>query len=187
MRTFVAIRPCAAALDALLAVQADLDQGRLVPEENLHVTLAFLDDQPECALEALHAALAEIRGDGVALTFSGVDVRGGRKPVLIWSGVEASAPLVQLQARVQAAAHCAGITLPRRRFRPHVTLSRIRRTAPVDPARLGAWLARQGAFRAGPFPVARFGLFRSDLTPDGPIYDQLAPYPLAGERSVSGE
>ncbi|MEM6578705.1 MAG: RNA 2',3'-cyclic phosphodiesterase [Pseudomonadota bacterium] len=183
----MAIRPSEAALQELLALQADLDQGRVVPEENLHVTLAFLDEQSEATLGVLHEVLADIRMNDVALTFSGVDARGGRSPALIWAGIDPTEPLVQLHSRVRGAAHQAGIALPRKRFRPHVTLARIGRGARVDRSRLGAWLARHGTFAAGPFPVASFCLYRSQLAPGGSIYEILAEYPMDGSASVSGE
>ena len=174
----MAIRPCAAARSALLALQEDLGLGRAVPEENLHVTLAFLGDQPEAVLQEMHAALSGIRSKPVTLSLSGVEARGGRKPALIWAGVETTMPLTQLQSRVRGAAHQVGIALPRKRFRPHATLARITRSARVEEARLGAWLARHGTFRSAPYAVKAFCLYRSRLGPDGAMYDVLATYPL---------
>ncbi|MBR9844371.1 MAG: hypothetical protein GYB25_14515 [Rhodobacteraceae bacterium] len=42
---------------AVAALQDELRVGRKPPEENLHLTLAFLDDQPEAVLSELHEAL----------------------------------------------------------------------------------------------------------------------------------
>lgn len=187
MRAFVAIKPCEIACKTLMDLQEDLDQGRSVPEENLHITLAFLDDQTTEVLETLHNTLLQIRVEQLQLTFAGVEARGGRNPALIWAGVEMSEPLSQLQLRVRTAAHQIGLELPRKRFRPHVTLARISRTMPVDPARLGAWLSRHGTFRAGPFPAEKFCLYHSQLTPDGPIYEVLAEYPLVPANSAFRE
>ena len=180
MRAFVAVPLPEAARTALVDLQADLDQGRLVPEANLHLTLAFLDDQPEAELERLHDVLSDISMDEFDLSFSGVEAPGGRKPALIWAGVEASEGLTRLHQRVRAAAQQIGMELPRRRFRPHVTVARIGRHAPLDPERLGIWLARHGAMRAGPFPIRCFCLYRSQLGPGGAVYDMLAEYPFEG-------
>ncbi|MEM6481288.1 MAG: RNA 2',3'-cyclic phosphodiesterase [Pseudomonadota bacterium] len=185
MRAFVAIELCNAARSSLLTLQEDLDQGRVVPEENLHLTLAFLDDQPQSVLEVLHEVLSDIRMPAFEMSFSGVAARGGRTPALIWAEVEKSVRLQRLHDGVRAAAHQAGIELPRRRFRPHVTLARISRTARVDQGRLTAWLARHGTFRAGPFETRSFGLYRSQLGPGGAIYENLAQYPLAKSGLVS--
>jgi len=86
--------------------------------------------------------------------------------------------MIRLRKKVRAAARGAGIDLPRERFRPHVTLARFSRSKPVDMGRLTAFLGAYGGFRAGPFAVDRFCLYRSTLTPEGPVYDVLADYPL---------
>ena len=49
MRAFLALDLPQETRDALIRVQADLPVGRPVPCENLHLTLAFLDEQPHYA------------------------------------------------------------------------------------------------------------------------------------------
>ncbi|MBY5987575.1 RNA 2',3'-cyclic phosphodiesterase [Roseovarius atlanticus] len=178
MRVFVGVPLEDAAIAALLPVQEALRQGRLVDEENLHLTLAFLDDQPEDVLAELDAALGEIRVPRWDMEFTGVEAKGGRRPALVWADVAKVQPLRQLHDKVRGAARLAGIDLPRERFRPHVTLARFGRSRPVDMGRLTAFLSTYGGFRAGPFPVERFCLYASTLTPEGPVYDVLAEYPL---------
>ena len=178
MRVFVGVPLEDAAIEALLPVQEALRQGRLVDEENLHLTLAFLDDQPEDVLAELDAALGEIRVPHWDMEFTGVEAKGGRRPALVWADVAKAEPLRQLHDKVRSAARLAGIDLPRERFRPHVTLARFPRSRSVDTGRLAAFLGAWGGFRAGPFAVERFCLYGSTLTPEGPIYDVLADYPL---------
>jgi 2'-5' RNA ligase len=178
LRVFVGVPLDDAAIEALLPVQEALRQGRLVDEENLHLTLAFLDDQPEAALAELDAALQDIRVSPWEMEFTGIEAQGGRRPALVWAEVAKAEPLRQLHDKVRGAARLAGIDLPRERFRPHVTLARFPRSRPVDMGRLTAFLGAYGGFRAGPFAVDRFCLYGSTLTPDGPVYDVLADYPL---------
>lgn len=178
MRAFVGVPLDDAAMEALLPVQEALRQGRLVDEENMHLTLAFLDDQPEAVLAELDVALQDISVPPWEMEFTGVEVKGGRRPALVWAGVAKAEPLRQLHEKVRGAARLAGIDLPRERFRPHVTLARFSRSKPVDMGRLTAFLGAYGGFRAGPFGVERFCLYASKLTPEGPVYDVLADYPL---------
>lgn len=142
------------------------------------MTLTFLDDQPGAVLEELDTALGEIRVPDWEMEFTGVEVKGGRRPALVWADVAKVEPLRQLHDKVRGAARLAGIDLPRERFRPHVTLARFPRSRPVDMGRLTAFLGAWAEFRAGPFAVDRFCLCGSTLTPDGPVYDVLADYPL---------
>ncbi len=177
MRCFVAIAIPDHLRDALVSVQSRLPLGRPVARENLHLTLAFLDEQPEDRLEELHVELDRIRAAAFTLSLSGLGCFGGDKPRLIFADASPSPELEDLHRKVLGAARRAGITIARRRFHPHVTLARMR-PGTGDAARIAAAISGLGD---RPFPVMHvrsMSLFRSDLRPDGPIYDELADYDL---------
>lgn len=184
MRCFLALPVPEPLLPALLAVQAAVPLGRAVPEENLHLTLAFLDDLPEGELQELDLALDGRALPGCSLALDGLAIFGGRRARLLAAQVARVPELMGLQREVLRAVAAAGITLPRARFRPHVTLLRfgagLRR---ADRPRLDVALGRFAALTAGPAPVAEMRLVGSVLTPDGAVYDTLAAYPL---RTGSG-
>ncbi|WP_412509883.1 2'-5' RNA ligase family protein, partial [Roseovarius sp. SYSU LYC5161] len=74
----------------------------------------------------------------------------------------------------------AGLDLPRARFRPHVTLTRLRpRPDPVERRKLDAALTELAGLHLPPARAAVLGLYRSQLTPGGAIHHELAAYPLA--------
>ena len=179
MRIFVAIDLPPVIRAALSRLQSDLRVGRHVDADNLHVTLAFLDDQSLQTAENLHEALSDLAASGFDMHVSGLDVFDRRAPRLVFADVDKTAPLVALRDKVRSAARMAEIDLRRERFRPHVTLARFNRSLPRHELdKLGAFLEEHGDFRLDPFPVERFGLYRSILGPDGPVYDLLAEYPL---------
>ena len=180
MRAFVGLPLPDAALDALERVQEGLTVGRHVPSENMHLTLAFLDDQPEAALQALHQMLAEISAPPLTLTFNGLDTFGGKLPRVLAAEVLKTPELTGLRSRVRSACRDAGIDLPRERFRPHVTLARFPRhleTGQVE--KIAQFLAGAAGFRLD-CEVESFALFQSTLAPEGARYDVLAEYPLKG-------
>ena len=177
MRLFVGLPLPEAALEVLEEVQAGLDTGRPVVLENLHLTLAFLDDQPEIVAEAVHHALAALGLPGLAIRFVGVEAKGRGRVKLVWARAEGPPELARLRDAVRGAVRAAGVDLPRERFRPHVTLARFG-AGGADAARLAPWLAEVAGLTAGPYPLDRFCLYRSTLTPEGPIYDVLAEYDL---------
>ncbi len=181
MRAFVGLPLPDKIISALERVQAELSiGGRAVAPENLHLTLAFLDEQPEMVLAALHDELALITGSQPCIRIAGLDALGGAKARLVFAAVAPDPALVSLRKRVRIAARAVGVDLQRERFRPHVTLARFRqRQVPGESEKLAAFLAREGAFSLPEFMVADFALYRSTLTPEGPIYDTLASYPLA--------
>lgn len=177
IRSFLAIPLPSDMTDALDDIQTGLPGVNWAPEENLHLTLAFLGEQPRPLLEDLDAGLLRLAGAGFALTLRGVGAFGGAKPRLIYAGVAESEPLRRLQAKVATAVRGAGVDLAGRRYAPHVTLARF---APgrVRAEAVQAYLAAQAMFEAGPFDVSAFHLYRSDLGRDGARYETLARYPL---------
>ncbi|MEM9756785.1 MAG: RNA 2',3'-cyclic phosphodiesterase, partial [Pseudomonadota bacterium] len=142
MRAFVAIDIPETSLQALLALQSALSVGRPVPEENLHLTLAFMADIPVSAEESVDAALTGLRSAPVEVGFAGLAGLGPAGEAAVTVAVVASPTLVALQAKIERDLRRAGLELPRRRFRPHVTLSRLRKDLDGSgAARLGTALA----------------------------------------------
>lgn len=179
MRLFIALGLPDHARDALEALQADLNVGRDVAPENLHVTLAFLDDQPETMAKAVHERLCEVDLPAFDMRIRGLDVISRKQPRLVCAGVDASEPLTALRRKIRTRVREAGVDLPRQRFRPHVTLARFATTLPrYKLDRLGGFLERHGAMALEPIRADHFTLYQSRLTPDGPRYDPLADYPL---------
>jgi 2'-5' RNA ligase len=180
MRAFLALPMPDAAVTALERLQQEIPIGRLVPPENLHLTLLFLGERSEAALEELHFALEALRAPGFDLRLSGLDMFDRADPAALHIGVPPCPALEALQARLRAVAHGAGIMLERSRFRPHVTLARFNRgLGPDQAARLGRFLAARGDFALPAFAVRGFTLYESILTKDGSVYEVLADYPLA--------
>ena len=132
LRLFYALWPDQATREALAALQHGM-VGRPTRPDNLHLTLAFLGQQPAAVLPLLEAALAALPAAPLPLLLN----RSGYFPRhrIAWIGPEpAPAALLDLQQNLtQALAQ-----LPLRyeqpaHFMPHVTLARKAPSAP-DPA-----------------------------------------------------
>lgn len=186
MRSFVAIPMPEAVAAALAPVQAALPLGRRVEPENLHLTMAFLGDQPDQMLEEVHFALETIRHPTFELTLSGLDTFGAESPQLLNIGVQPAPGLTELQRRIRSRLHGLGLQGERRRFHPHVTLARFPKIVTRDEiGRLGRFLAGRADHRLPPFRVTEFCLFESILTSDGAHYEVLASYPLSSSGTTS--
>ena len=72
MRAFLALDLPAAVLDAIADLQAALPTGRLVAPEALHLTLAFLDEQPAPVLAEVDVAMRGLRAAALGKRLLGV-------------------------------------------------------------------------------------------------------------------
>jgi 2'-5' RNA ligase len=179
IRAFVAIALPATAVRALTATQTGMPSGRPVAPENLHITLAFLGEHPGPLVEDIHLALGAIRAPAFALTLSGVGLFGGDRPRVLYAGIRPEPALKHLRGKVMQAARGAGLSLPGERYHAHVTLARFNSGLTGEPAQeLRDFAARRMDFTAGPFAVEAFQLYRSTLGRKGPVYEELASYPL---------
>jgi 2'-5' RNA ligase len=179
MRAFLAFDIPDATADALLRLQSTIPMGKPLPEDNLHLTLVFLEDAPEPALEDLHTLLTGLRWPPVPIRFTGLDSFTELDRGLVFAAVDRTEALQGLHDRLAALCRSAGLDLPRRRFRPHVTLTRAnRRPSGVARDRLAAALGPRPDLPG--FTAQAVTLYQSTLTPRGAIHDPLAAYPLRG-------
>jgi len=149
-RLFAALDLPAPVRDALgafgRAAAADDFALRAVRDDALHVTLAFLGhralDDIEPACEAVRAVAAPVPD----LALGEVLWLAPRRPhVLTVEVVDGTGALFALQERVVAAlVDAVGYEPDRRRFRPHVTVARVRHGA--APRRTGLPAAPEAAF-----------------------------------------
>jgi 2'-5' RNA ligase len=182
MRAFIALDLPDDTVTALERLQAALPVGRLVPGEDMHLTLGFLGDRVSLPqLDEIHEGLDALPWPQLSLTPRGLDLFKPEQPTSLHVRIVADPALSALHRRVEAIARGAGLALPRRRFVPHVTLARFPATLAADQvARIGRFLQAHGAFAAPPFAPPALSLYRSHLGGEAPHYECLARYgPLA--------
>ncbi|MBO4330706.1 MAG: RNA 2',3'-cyclic phosphodiesterase [Oscillospiraceae bacterium] len=163
MRLFVSVELSEAVRAVLIKAQNDLYdcgvRGSYAPEENLHLTLAFIGEypDPEPVLEALSA-----------VSFTGFELcteSTGSFGDLLWAGIRRSPPLETLARRIRHALAESGVPFDRKRFSPHITLLR-RARGDVPELRLGE----------ASMTVESFSLMRSDRGKNGMIYTELGRF-----------
>ncbi len=178
MRAFVALPLAEDTKAALLRLQSTLPVGKPVPEDNLHLTLAFLGDVGEDVVEPLHDLLSAARLPAPEITFDGLGTFAEMERGLVFAAVHPTGTLTALHAKVAQLARTAGADLPRRRFRPHVTLTRANKQ-PQGPARDRLAAAMGQTADIPGFTARRMCLYQSDLTPNGARHEVIASYPLS--------
>ncbi len=176
LRLFVGIALPREVRQALEGLHAGIQGARWVPAENMHITLVFIGEIDEGVAEDVHETLSAIRAPAFETRISGLGHFASKgKARALWAAVERAEPLMRLQEKVGTALAQAGVEAEHRKYRPHVTLARLR-DAPLH--RVGGFLEAHNAFAAGPFGIDRFILFRSRLGGEGATYEALAEYPL---------
>ena len=160
MRLFLAILLSDEMKCALVNAQNDWYdrgvRGNYTPEENLHLTLAFIGDYPDA--RTVLDALSGLSFSPFPLRLEGMGCFGD----LWWAGMSASEPLFALARGIRHALSDAGIPFDRKRFSPHVTLLRKARGS-MPGIRLES---------AG-MTVDCVSLMRSDRGRNGMIYTEL--------------
>lgn len=175
-RLFVALEIPEFLRQRLKLLGGGIPGARWVAEENLHLTLTFIGEVPPSASKAIDGALARVDAEAFALGLRGVGVFPPRGvPNVIWAGLDPSPGLLDLKSRVDRALTGAGIDIERRKYAPHITLARLR-----NPSRdrVAAFVAHQSLLASEPFPVERFCLMSSVLSPRGAKYRIERSYPL---------
>jgi len=169
-RLFFALWPDAATSHALatLAQQVAAESGgRPTAPGNVHLTLAFLGDQPRRIARELSAAAARISAPSFDLVLDSVD--SWRKNAVAWAGAQSvPPPLAELQQKIARSLLASGLEPEERPFAVHVTLARRITLAVKHP------LAPPLVWH-----VTTFALVASELDPAGARYRVLSSWPLA--------
>jgi 2'-5' RNA ligase len=175
-RLFVAISLPDAVIDALVDLETGMRGARWLPEENFHLTLAFIGEVDRHGLDEIALALGGLAAPRFDLRLKGCGFFGDKKPRALWVGAEANPQLAHLQSKVGVSLTRAGFALEKRKFTPHVTLAYLSGVAPEAAA---AYCAVNGLFSAGPFPVGEFHLFESHLGSEAAHYEIVESYSLS--------
>lgn len=143
---------------------------RAVPQDRMHITLAFLGERGSGQVSDIAAALEGSVQPVAGLRLgSGILLPGYSPRVAAVRVEDAEGRLVALQAAVRDALVDRGVYRPERRpFLPHVTVAR------RGSGRRGT--AEQPAWSGDAFGIEHVTLYSSRLTREGPRYEPLARF-----------
>ena len=168
MRLFISINFDETTKQNLVSVQNNLlktGSGRIVPRDNLHLTLVFIGEVNDDSVASVCNTLKTVE-------FSRMEIKVGRvgyfpeSKELIWAGIEGNRYLNDLQNRICISLEESGFRFVKNRFFPHITLVRNYHSEKVFNSR--------SVFRKPfSFTADSFSLMSSELDKDGPKYTEI--------------
>ena len=160
MRLFIAINLSDEIKKSLISAQNTMYdrgiRGNFTPQENMHLTLAFIGEYPDADL--VLDALSTVSFTPFDITLEGIGCFGD----LWWAGLKESVPLMSVVRRIRRALSESEIPFDRKRFSPHITL--IRKASGKMPGI---------QIRPASMAVSTISLLRSDRGRNGMIYTEL--------------
>jgi 2'-5' RNA ligase len=153
---------------------------RWVKPLNMHLTIKFLGDVDPVDLDTIGKVLSDIAGKfpSFDLIPRGLGVFPSlKRPRNLWIGIAGQTDVLgSIQQSVNSGLNEIGFTTEKRPFRGHLTFGRIK--SRIDQDRLLEAFHAQQKFVSKSFTVENLVMFKSELTPDGPIYTKLYEMPL---------
>lgn len=195
VRSFLAFELPEAILDRIGEVQKALKSSgadvRWVNPVNIHLTLKFFGNIEASQVESISKSISETAQTTppISIAVRGIGAFPSLKsPRVIWMGLhDEKKVLVSFQKQLDGDLQKIGFQPEDRPFHPHLTLGRMRSNRGKE-----ALVGVMEKFREeefGTFRAERVVLFKSDLTPQGPVYSRLREVKLGeGEaRSTNNQ
>jgi len=182
MRTFIAITLPEDIRDSLEKVQKQLKTSQAdvkwVEPKNIHLTLKFLGEIDNSQLEKIIAILGDTAKNQAAflcrISSVGAFPRDN-SPRVIWAGIDlGDEEIKQIAKRLETNLLGLGFPPEDKPFSSHITLGRTKSSLNRDSLVKGLLdLQKKAEKETIAFSVNKITLFKSTLTPLGPIYEPL--------------
>jgi len=171
MRLFLAIDLSEEAKQSIERVKEGLKgiKGvKPVDKENIHLTLKFLGEVSNNKAEEIVKALSQVKFKPFSISISKTGVFPNENRIqVLWIDAMPAEPLIELKKQIDAA-------LPRFKddhpFKNHITFARIKYIANDADKKIILDTLKKSVEKTE-FRVDKFRLYKSDLTPNGPIYE----------------
>ncbi|MEM4195112.1 MAG: RNA 2',3'-cyclic phosphodiesterase [Candidatus Anstonellales archaeon] len=167
MRLFIGIDLPAGIKEKIFAIEKELPAESIKPvaKENLHITIKFIGEREDES--GIVSALEKVENEPIEIKVSGVGAFPSREYInVVWVGAEGN--LEPLVRKIENA-----LKMRNERFEGHITIARVKRK--IDAKK---FFERYGKENFGEFTAKSFVLYKSTLTPRGPIYEKLKEFKL---------
>jgi len=168
-------------LQKQLRTKANVKAGdvKWVTAKNIHLTLKFLGEVEDDKLPEICRIAEDVASSHkpFALSIESVGHFGGKSATVLWVGSgKGTEELLQIQKDLETRLAAVGYPAEERPFSSHLTLARIRN--PKAGFKIAQLSQQYKNFELGTLAVNSICVYKSQLTPDGPIYTLLGDYKL---------
>lgn len=174
MRLFVAVELPSEIKENVISAQKELKELdiKLVEPENLHFCIKFLGEVPEDKIEDVKSALDSISFKKFEISLKGVGAFPDQEYIrVLWVGVDGEQPMIELAGIIDDCMNKIGFEKEKRAFVPHLTIGRVK--SGKDKEKMVKFISKYNNKLFGSFSVNRLKLISSELTPEGPVYEEI--------------
>jgi 2'-5' RNA ligase len=155
--------------DSLIGIKDDL---RLVPPENIHITLEFLGNVPLSMVDEISRIMQAITLEPFHLEFKGVGVFNPKFMRVVWIGTgDGSDNVISIAEDLKKQLKSLNMKITKKKFTPHATIARVK--SKRNTRELSKSIQELSVIEIGKMIVTSFKLKKSELRPGGPIYTDL--------------
>jgi 2'-5' RNA ligase len=167
MRTFIAIE--IPYFKGIKELQDSIEgRAKLVEKENMHITLKFLGEIEERDVERIREIVEICKVEKFKISLKGVGFFPNERYIrVVWIGVENYEPIVKMAKCIDS--HLSKFGFKREKdYIPHLTVARVKGKISIN--NLDKFLSME----FGEVEIREVKIKKSTLTPQGPIYEDIA-------------
>jgi RNA 2',3'-cyclic 3'-phosphodiesterase len=183
MRLFIGVRIPEDIKEGIVEVgrklQSKVREARIVPSENLHITLKFLGEVTEEKVPRINEVLSDTLKNykSFKMEVKGAGVFPDEKKIRVfWIGADSRGKMKKLSILIEDYLESEGFT-KENRFREHITIARFKSTPKISF--LKGLLERYKEENFGVMQVKEIELIKSELRPSGSIYSTFCVISLS--------
>lgn len=173
MRLFIALKIPDLTKDYLsLSCLSGIPHAAFSHKSDLHITLRYIGNADESLIDEICLELNEFRTfKALSLTCDGLGVFGTKQRAkVLWVSIMESNPLLDLKNKIDKQIDQFGFARDKRRYRPHITLARMRKSAEKE---LSFFIQNKADYCCFDFKALEIALFNSNPIQKGPKYEEL--------------
>jgi 2'-5' RNA ligase len=153
-------------------IPSDNNKIKLIPAEQLHLTLKFLGEVSEEKVDKIKSSLSIVKVKHFKAALDGTGAFPSENYIrVVWVGLKPKNGFIELQQNIDKS--LLELFRPDKRFHPHVTIARVRF---VEDKKNFFEKVKKIKVEEKEFTVKSFKLVKSTLTGEGPVYEEIGSF-----------